>query len=513
MRVCLLCNNMLRSAAENVRRTAARLPAVVRAQRMAVAAQLGDNAVPDVQVSSGDPSDWGVPACLQVTREGLPDLQLHPLWLRERCNAPQSAQQGTGQRLFEISDLLGVGVVSAELVECGAKVAVTFSDDHQSTFDMGALLSEADDARAEHVLPPTVVWGAAELPRDEHFVSFEEVGGDAHGVLCGAVSHSAGLEKLTAQLLTHGTAVVRGVPRTESAITEFAESIGPVRSTNFGKVFRVKAEMGANDTSAEDVAYSSLPLALHVDNPYRNPTPGYQLLHCLTPAENGGESLIADGFWAAEELRRSRPDMFRLLATTPLRFSFTDGENRLAEFLPYLCLEPPVCADGSDADPVARRLARVVFSPRLSFAPALPAVELQRWYEAHAAFYSLLHSDECCVTVKLAAGDLLIVDNERVLHGRAGFSTLSDGSMQSKGRWFQGCYIDKDAMKSTYWMLSQQGSDVERLEHQLRVAMERRNFALCAQLQESIDQKRGLAAITSVGITTVGTDGYNNATI
>ena len=52
--------------------------------------------------------------------------------------------------------------------------------------------------------------------------------------------------------------------------------------------------------------------------------------------------------------------------------------------------------------PVARRLARIVFSPRPSFTPALPPAELQRWYEAHAAFYALLHSDECCVTVKLA---------------------------------------------------------------------------------------------------------------
>jgi alpha-ketoglutarate-dependent taurine dioxygenase len=103
--------------------------------------------------------------------------------------------------------------------------------------------------------------------------------------------------------------------------------------------------------------------------------------------------------------------------------------------------------------PVARRLARIVFSPRLSFTPALPPAELQRWYEAHAAFYALLHSDECCVTVKLAAGDLLIVDNELVLHGRAGFTALPNGS-QSQGRWFQECYIiDKDVLKSTYWQL------------------------------------------------------------
>ena len=42
-----------------------------------------------LQVSSScDTAADGVPACLQVRREGLPDLLLHPLWLRERCNSP-----------------------------------------------------------------------------------------------------------------------------------------------------------------------------------------------------------------------------------------------------------------------------------------------------------------------------------------------------------------------------------------------------------------------------------------
>ena len=49
--------------------------------------------------------------------------------------------------------------------------------------------------------------------------------------------------------------------------------------------------------------------------------------------------------------------------------------------------------------------------------------------------------------------------------------------------------------------------------HSLRVAMEVRDFARCAELQERLDQVCGVAAITSVGITTARTDDYNSRTV
>ena len=46
------------------------------------------------------------------------------------------------------------------------------------------------------------------------------------------------------------------------------------------------------------------------------------------------------------------------------------------------------------------------------------------------------------VAFKLQPGESFIVDNTRVLHARTGYS--GEGS-----RWLQGCYPDKDGMKST----------------------------------------------------------------
>ena len=54
---------------------------------------------------------------------------------------------------------------------------------------------------------------------------------------------------------------------------------------------------------ASNLAYTREGLPLHTDNPYRDPCPGIQLLHCQTPAPVGGDSVLVDGIAVAERLR------------------------------------------------------------------------------------------------------------------------------------------------------------------------------------------------------------------
>jgi gamma-butyrobetaine dioxygenase len=41
----------------------------------------------------------------------------------------------------------------------------------------------------------------------------------------------------------------------------------------------------------------------HTDNPYRDPVPTVQMLHCLASAAEGGDSGLVDGFAAARLMR------------------------------------------------------------------------------------------------------------------------------------------------------------------------------------------------------------------
>ena len=84
-------------------------------------------------------------------------------------------------------------------------------------------------------------------------------------------------------MLTHGLVLLHDVPREPGAVLAVARSLGYVRETNYGRLFDVRA-----GPAAANLAFTRLPIAPHTDNPYRDPVPTVQLLHCLNAAAGGG---------------------------------------------------------------------------------------------------------------------------------------------------------------------------------------------------------------------------------
>ena len=78
-----------------------------------------------------------------------------------------------------------------------------------------------------------------------------------------------------------------------------------------------------------------------------------------------------------------------------------------------------------------------------------------KFYEARRLFSEMLHSPETNVYLQLAPGDMVIFDNERILHARSSIAE-SDGD-----RFLQGCYLNRDGIKLGY----------ERLRRKSHVAM------------------------------------------
>jgi gamma-butyrobetaine dioxygenase len=136
-------------------------------------------------------------------------------------------------------------------------------------------------------------------------------------------------------LLTVGFTLLRDVPVRDRAVVEVAETFGYVRETNYGQVFEVRVE-----DNPTNLAFSSLPITPHTDNPYRDPVPTIQLLHCLINAAEGGDSGLVDGFAAAAKLRESSPEDFEILATTPVTFRYVDAGADLAATNPMISRDP-----------------------------------------------------------------------------------------------------------------------------------------------------------------------------
>jgi gamma-butyrobetaine dioxygenase len=83
----------------------------------------------------------------------------------------------------------------------------------------------------------------------------------------------------------------------------------------------------------------------------------------------------------------------------------------------------------------------------------MPAPELAAWYDAYLRFGRMLEDERFQVRLRLEPGDLFIVDNRRVLHGRAPYAS-SAGE-----RHLQGCYADIDGLRSTLAVLAREQGD------------------------------------------------------
>ena len=103
-----------------------------------------------------------------------------------------------------------------------------------------------------------------------------------------------------------------------------AGTLGYVRETNYGRLFDVRVQ-----ATPANLAFTGLPIGPHTDNPYRDPVPTLQLLHCLANAADGGESGLLDGFRAAALLRSEDPAAFACLTGTPVTFGYSDATCEL----------------------------------------------------------------------------------------------------------------------------------------------------------------------------------------
>ena len=76
------------------------------------------------------------------------------------------------------------------------------------------------------------------------------------------------------------------------------------------------------DKNAVNLAYTAGKLNLHTDLPYYILPPGIQLLHCIHQYNGlGGQSLLADGFLIAKQMKEEFPQHYELMVNTPIEFT------------------------------------------------------------------------------------------------------------------------------------------------------------------------------------------------
>jgi len=338
--------------------------------------------------------------------------EIHPFWLRERVNGENFVDKSTKQRLFDPTQLQE-NIKIKDLNLSSDFLDVKFSDGAStkiSVIDIFKEFSNIDEIKQIEKMK----WDSSFS--EQNTFEFDE-----------NLFETDEMYKALINFYQYGFVIFKNVPTKDNFIVKFANSIGSVRRTNFGEFFDVKSKPNPND-----LAYTSLPLAPHTDNPYRNPVPCIQILQCIENEVTGGLSTLVDGYTVSEKLKQDFPEYYKVLTEVKIRFQFIDQTIILEDWAEMIQLDE------------SGNFKQVRFSPRLDFVPLIDKEKLELFYSARKKISELYNSKNYRIEFKLSPGDLLMMDNYRLLHGRTKFDS-NEGN-----RFLQGCYIDYDSTEGKF---------------------------------------------------------------
>ena len=343
---------------------------------------------------------------------------LHPLWLRERSREPGDVDARTAQRLHP-PQAVDLGLRVVRCAADGDALSIAFSDGSSVVLSVAAVCVDLGWVPDPEAAPMPRLWDAAPDPWPT--VEWESL------VSKDVESHRAAIRAI----FELGFVVVRGMPCVEGTVGDAARFFGRIAPTTFGGVFDVVSE-----PNAVDLAYTSVALAAHSDMPYRRPVPGLQLLHALANEAPGGDSTLVDGFAAVAALRSVDPLGYETLCTLGVDFRYDIGTDAMNHTMPII-----------ERD-YRGEVRCVRFSPRIDYAPSAAHATLDHYYRARRWLADCFDDPARRAALHLQAGEMIVFDNHRILHGRTAFDpTLG-------ARHLQGCYADHDGIY-TQWQLLQ----------------------------------------------------------
>jgi gamma-butyrobetaine dioxygenase len=358
---------------------------------------------------------------------------LPAIWLRVNCPCSMCRDPRTGERLTSITDVpYDASVVTARQV--GDRVEVVFGPDgHSAAFDIawlrqfameedqsggvaadggpGAGALDGEDARTEDAKR---LWSADDIMRAFPQGSWPLFRAEAaHQQAC------------LSAVMRDGFVVLRDVPREPGSVLSVAQSIGLVRATTSGPLVDVHASAWPASQ-----ANTGRPLTPRTTQPFRDPMPTLEVVHCLDDAAQGGESVLVDGFHAAALLRAKDPAAFEVLASSEVTYAYASAR---AEFR---ATRPVIGVDQRG------RIREIRLNNSHMQPLRLPPGQAVSFYAAYRAFAEMTRWQDQTLTFGLRPGDCLILDNTRILAGRTGFT--DDGK-----RRMQVCWTDLDVLAST----------------------------------------------------------------
>ena len=352
---------------------------------------------------------------------GGDETSLPYLWLRDNCGCGECRVVQTTEKRFHICRVAGEIRPQRVTIERPGRddeeLVIVWPDGHRTRYrssDIRHLAGEPRRADRE-----VRVWDSRFQPRRCDYRQFLDDD-------CAAAA-------LIEEFLQTGACVLVDAPIEPDSSEQLAGRLGPVREVVFDRIHNVVV-----DPKGYSIAHTDLAIAPHNDFTSYSWPPSVQVLHMLANECEGGESSIVDGFRVLDGLRRDCPDRFDVLCTVPVPFRLASERNESYAVNPMVELD----SDGS------LRLFR--FNTQQMKTIPLSEPRLGEFYAAYHELSTRVNAEGSRASLRLEAGQILLIASHRVLHGR---TALSSGGR----RHLQDAYFEHDNVRNHLTLLRRTG--------------------------------------------------------
>jgi len=357
-------------------------------------------------------------------------------WLRD--HDPNHLHPTSQQRQFDTAELGGTSALleASDVSVVEGKLRVRWADRSASVFD-GAWLADnapregADAASAAfRAARRSPTWGlpAARPWRTMTKDAVPHVSARSVPVGAPASDVSPAARRVLDALAVTGVALVTDMPSSAAETERIVRAlVGPPRETFYGEMWDTAPR---NLEDVNDTAYTKDALDGHTDTTYLADSPGLQCFNCVAQsgppaAKDEGATKLLDALHLASELRRVAPDAYRFFCETPLVFHHIERGVNTRHTAPVFRVDP------ASGELLQMRYNAYDLAP-LSY---LTPDQVDEFYAHNAALARVVRDPANMALCKLGVGEMIVVQNHRVLHGRTAFKGY---------RNLVGCYVGMD---------------------------------------------------------------------
>ena len=362
---------------------------------------------------------------LHVQFDDASKREYHALWLRHMCHCPQCLDKSSLQ-WSTLPHLLRPDLTLGMVQQVEDNVMVTWEGDslkgHEGIFPVRWL---QQNGYGREIMKQRAV-GARPKPLKGRPSSYN---------YNDLKEKKEAFKEWLKSIYVDGFAIVRDVPQIHKMVMEVATLIFPPQYNIYADYYDIISE-----TDGVSLAYKLGGLPFHMDLPYYESPAGLQLLHyynvdsCVT----GGENILLDQMYSAEEFRKQFPNDFAVLARVPATFQTIHLSRAIPAYMHY---QRPIFQLGYNSE-----ITGVFWNPQIEGPLLAHEEDVGPYYTARWKYANFLEEFHTKHILKLAQRDLLIFNNRRLLHNRKEFE-LNGGQ-----RHLQGCYINIDEFKSQLYI-------------------------------------------------------------